>query len=82
MEKLNKWNCLSYSAAARELGVSVWRIRYGVDAAYLSAPSVVLKKRRLFSPQQVKAMRRFFLKEDAAKKQASQATSERPCERQ
>lgn len=65
MDKLNKWNCLTYRGAARTLGVSVWRIRYAIDSGYLPSPSVVLKRRALFSPQQVEAMRDFFEVEDA-----------------
>ena len=67
MEELNKWTCLTYLGAARALGVSVWRVRYAVATGYLSSPSVVLKRRRLFSPAQVENMRSFFEKEAAAK---------------
>jgi hypothetical protein len=69
LDKLNKWNCLTYLGAARALGVSVWRIRYAVESGYLSAPSVVLKRRALFSPEQVEAVRGFFEVEDAVRKQ-------------
>ena len=81
MEELNKWNCPTFLGAARALGVSVWRIRYAVECAYIPAPEIVLKKRLLFSPGQVKAMKTFFEKEDAARRHARQATSERPVER-
>jgi hypothetical protein len=67
MEELNKWNCPTYLGAARALGVSVWRVRYAVASGYIPAPETVLKNRLLFSPEQVEAMRRFFVKEDAAK---------------
>lgn len=46
------------------LGISVWRLRYAVECGYLPAPSVVLKRRALFSPEQVESMRRFFEMED------------------
>ncbi len=46
--------------AARKLGVSMWRIRYAVECGYLSAPSVVLKRRALFSPEQIEDMKAFF----------------------
>jgi hypothetical protein len=65
LEKLNKWNCLTYSGAARALGVSMWRVRYAVESGYLPAPSVFLKRRALFSPDQVDAMRGFFETEEA-----------------
>lgn len=70
VEELNKWTCLTYQAAARALGVSIWRIRYAVESGYLSAPSVVLKQRAFFSPGQVKEMKAFFEMEEAAKKRA------------
>ena len=69
MDNINKWTCKTYEGAARILGVSMWRLRYAVESGYLSAPSVVLKRRALFSPEQVEAMRRFFKIEDAVKKQ-------------
>ena len=65
MDKLNKWNCLTYRGVARTLGVSVWRIRYAITSGYLPAPSVILKRRALFSPEQVEAMKGFFEVEDA-----------------
>ena len=68
MDNFNKWNCLTYEGAARALGVSLWRIRYAVDSGYVSAPSVVLKRRRLFSPEQIETMRRFFEVEDAVRR--------------
>jgi hypothetical protein len=68
VEKLNKWNCLPYLSAARRLGVTVWRIRYAVECGYLPAPSVVLKKRLLFSPEQVRGMQKFFERESAERK--------------
>jgi hypothetical protein len=69
LDKLNKWNCLTYRGAPRTLGVSVWRIRYAITSGYLPAPSVVLKRRALFSPEQVEAMRGFFEVEDAVRRQ-------------
>lgn len=60
MENLNKFNCLTFLGAARTLGVSLWRIRYAVDSGYLPPPSAVLKKRLLFSPEQIAMMKRFF----------------------
>ena len=74
MEELNKWTCLTFLGSARALGVSVWRIRYAVECGYIPAPETVLKKRFLFSPGQVKAMKSFFEKEDAARKHAGLAT--------
>jgi len=69
VEKLNnKWNCLTYLAVARALGVSIWRIRYAVESGYVSGPSVVLKRRALFSPDQVEGMREFFEMENEAKR--------------
>lgn len=65
MDKLNKWNCLTYRGVAQALGISVWRIRYAVESGYLLAPSVVLKRRALFSPQQVETIKGFFEVEDA-----------------
>ncbi len=70
MDKINKWTCKTYVAAARELGVSVWRIRYAVDSGYLPVPSVVLKRRSLFSREQIEEMREYFEVEDAVKKHA------------
>jgi len=64
VEKVDKWNCLTYLGAARELGISIWRLRYAVDCGYLPPPSVVLKKRALFSPDQVEAMRGYFEQEE------------------
>lgn len=64
MEELNKFNCLTFLGVARALQVSIWRIRYAVESGYLSAPSVVLKKRLLFSPDQVDGMRQFFEMEE------------------
>jgi len=63
-----KWDCLTCKAAAETLGVSLWRLRYAVDSGYLPLPAVVLKRRALFSTQQVEAMRRYFEREDAARK--------------
>jgi hypothetical protein len=73
LEELNKWTCLTYLGVARALGVSVWRVRYAVASGYLSPPSVVLKKRRLFSPAQVDDMRAFFEKEAAARGEVDRA---------
>ena len=73
MEKHNKWNCQTYRGVARTLGVSVWRIRYAVESGYLSAPSVVLKRRALFSPGQVESMKAFFEVEDALRRKAVNA---------
>jgi hypothetical protein len=70
LDNINKWTCTTYEGAARMLGVSMWRLRYAVESGYLSAPSVVLKRRALFSPEQVEAMRRFFKIEDAVKREA------------
>jgi hypothetical protein len=70
LDNINKWTCTTYEGAARMLGVSMWRLRYAVESGYLSAPSVVLKRRALFSPDQVEAMRRFFKIEDAVKREA------------
>jgi hypothetical protein len=69
LDKLNKWNCLTYRGVARALGISVWRIRYAVESGYLPAPSVVLKRRALFSPDQVEAMKGFFEVEDSVRRQ-------------
>jgi hypothetical protein len=60
MEQLNKWTCLTFLGAARVLGVTIWRLRYAVECGYLPPPTVVLRKRLLFSPDQVDGMRRFF----------------------
>ncbi len=67
MEELNKWNCLNFSSAARALGVSVWRVRYAVASGYVPPPSVVLRKRLLFSPGQVVEMKSYFEMEEAAR---------------
>jgi hypothetical protein len=67
VQELNKWNCLTFSGAARALGVSLWRLRYAVDSGYLPPPAVVLKLRRLFSPAQVERMREFFEMENTVK---------------
>ena len=67
MEKLNKWTCKTYRGVARTLGVSVWRIRYAVESGYLPAPSVVLKLRSLFSPEQVEEIRGYFEVENAVR---------------
>ena len=76
MEKLDKWSCKTYRGAALTLGVSVWRIRYAVECGYVPAPSVVLRRRALFSPEQVKAMKTFFETEDAYRsKMAASLTS-------
>jgi hypothetical protein len=64
MEKHNKWNCPTYLGASRLLGVSIWRLRYAIDSHYLPPPSVVLKRRALFSPDQVKEMRQYFEKDE------------------
>ena len=76
MDELNKWNCLTYLGASRSLGVSMWRIRYAVESGYLAAPSVVLKRRALFSPEQIEVMKRFFEMEEAVRKQTSEGTKE------
>ena len=72
MDKLNKWNCLTYLGAARMLGVSVWRIRYAVESGYFSAPSVILKRRALFSPEQIEDMKTHFEIEEAVRHQTSE----------
>lgn len=77
MDKLNKWNCLTYRDVARTLGVSVWRIRYAIDSGYLPAPSVVLKRRALFSPQQVETIKEFFEVEDAHRRKAMRGDDSR-----
>lgn len=64
MEKVNKWNCITYLGAARELGISIWRLRYAVDCGYLDKPSVVLKRRALFSQGQLEQMRQYFEQEE------------------
>lgn len=69
MDNLNKFTCMTYEGAARVLGISVWKIRYSVESGYLSGPSVVLKRRALFSPDQVEAMRGFFEMEEAVKRE-------------
>lgn len=69
MEKINKFTCKTYRGAAQTLDVSVWRIRYAVESGYLPSPSVVLKRRALFSPDQVEAMRNFFEVENSMRKQ-------------
>jgi hypothetical protein len=76
LDELNKWNCLTYLGAARSLGVSMWRIRYAVGSGYLAAPSVVLKRRALFSPEQIDTMRRFFEMEEAVRKQTRDGAKE------
>jgi hypothetical protein len=68
MEKLNKFNCMTYLGAARSLGVSVWRLRYAVESDYVSSPSVVLKQRALFSPDQLEELKRHFNEEEAYRK--------------
>ena len=68
MEKHDKWNCATYRAAAQTLEVSIWRLRYAVESRYLPSPAVVLKRRALFSPDQVEAMRVYFQKEDTHRK--------------
>lgn len=73
MENYDKWNCLTYRGAARLLGVSIWRLRYAIDSRYLPPPSVVLKRRALFSPDQVEAMRRFFEKDDEHRRMREKA---------
>jgi len=65
---------MTYRSAARTLGVSVWRIRYAVESGYLAAPSVVLKRRALFSPGQIERMKRFFEREDALRMQTREET--------
>jgi hypothetical protein len=65
MENINKWTCMTYLGAARELGVSIWRLRYAIESRYLPPPSVVLKRRALFSPDQVSAMRQYFEEEES-----------------
>ena len=65
MEKLNKFNCLTHLGAARALGISLWRIRYAIESGYLPAPTVALKKRLLFSPDQLDGMKRYFEMEEA-----------------
>lgn len=70
MEKLNKWNCLTYMGAARALGVSLWQVRYAVESGYLPPPSVVLKQRPLFSPDQLEEMRAFFEQAEANQRAA------------
>lgn len=69
MDKLNKWDCLTYRGVARALGISVWRIRYAIDSGYLPAPSVVLKRRSLFSPEQIEAIRGFFEIEETVRRE-------------
>lgn len=74
MRKFDKWNCLTYLGAAQALGVSLWRVRYAVESGYLPPPSVVLKRRPLFSPEQLEGMRQFFAKEEAhRRKRAGQS---------
>jgi hypothetical protein len=68
LDNINKWTCTTYEGAARTLGVSVWRIRYAVESGYIPVPSVVLKRRALFSPEQIETMSEFFEVEDAVKK--------------
>jgi hypothetical protein len=67
LDNINKWTCTTYEGAARTLGVSMWRIRYAVESGYIPAPSVVLKRRALFSPEQIESMSEFFEVEDAVK---------------
>jgi hypothetical protein len=69
LDNLNKFTCMTYEGAARLLCVSVWKIRYAVESRYLSGPSVVLKRRALFSPDQVEAMKQFFEMEEAVKRE-------------
>jgi hypothetical protein len=70
LENINKFSYKTYRGAAQTLGVSVWRIRYAVESGYLPAPSVILKRRPLFSSEQVESMRGYFELEDAMRKQA------------
>lgn len=70
MEKLDKWNCSTYRGAARILGVTIWRLRYAIESRYLPPPGVVLRRRALFSPDQVEAMRCFFEKDDEYRRMA------------
>jgi hypothetical protein len=70
LDNINKWTCKTYRGAAQTLDVSIWRIRYAVESGYLSAPSVVFKRRALFSSEQVEAMRGYFEVEDSMRKQA------------
>jgi len=65
MTEFNKWTCLTYRAAAEAAGVSLWRLRYAVESGYLPPPVVVLKRRPLFSPDQLAAIRRYFEQEDS-----------------
>jgi hypothetical protein len=67
MAKCEKWECATYKLAAETLGVSLWRLRYAVDSGYLPPPVVVPKRRPLFSPEQVEAMRSYFEREDEAR---------------
>lgn len=64
MRELNKWNCLTYHDAALTLGISLWRLRYAVESGYLPPPSVILKRRALFSPEQIESMRQYFEQEN------------------
>jgi hypothetical protein len=69
VEETNKFTCLTYVGVARLLGVSISRIHYSVESGYLPAPDVVLKRRPLFSPSQVEAIRRHFQREDLQRHQ-------------
>lgn len=74
MENLrNKWTCHTCRSAARALGVTVWQIRYAIESGYLPAPSVVLRRRPLFSEEQVETMRAYFEMESVVKRRATEA---------
>jgi hypothetical protein len=82
VDNINKFTCMTYEGAARILNVSVWRLRYAVDSGYLEAPSVLLKRRALFSPEQVKEMNEFFEREDMhRRKEPDMGSSRRVTER-
>ncbi len=74
MEIIDKWTCKTYRGAALKLGVTIWRIRYAVECGYVPAPSVVLKRRALFSPEQMQAMTRYFEMEAMARNQVKHET--------
>ena len=74
MEHNCKWTCKTYRGAALTLGVSLWRIRYAVESGYLSAPSVVFKRRALFSAAQVDGMREYFEMEKQMREKAGGMT--------
>ena len=69
MEEINKFSCLTYLGVSRTLGINVSRIRYSVDCGYLPAPEIVLKRRPLFSPSQVEAIRQHFVREESERRQ-------------